>query len=351
MRLKNIYAKLNENNLDGLILSSDANISYLTETPSRDSYLLVTKKENLYFTDSRYTAEAKISLKGKCVVKKINGSGFKLIADACSILKLRRVGFEERHLPFAEYKKIKEFLAKHVDLAPTHSLVEDLRKIKEAAEVKLIKQATRITIAALRYAQNCLKAGKKEIEVVGDLERFIRYEGGSNCAFDTIVASGPNSAYPHHIPAERKLRNNEAVLIDIGTEYQGYKSDLTRVFFLGKISVLARRVYDIVAQAQKRAIQEISPDKKISKIDACARQYITQKGYGACFGHSLGHGIGLEVHEEPHISPKESGLLKPGMAFTVEPAVYLPGKFGIRLEDAVLVTEKGCEVLSGALHK
>jgi Xaa-Pro aminopeptidase len=312
---------------------------------------LVCAKENIYFTDSRYLEEAKKQLKGAAIVKKVNGSVFKLIADSCLALGLKRIAFEGRYLAFAEYEKIKQGLKAKADLISTHSLVEDCRQIKETGELKHIEKAVRITIQALKMARRFIRPGRKEIEIAGELERFIRYHGAAGSAFEIIVASGPNSAFPHHTPGRRKLRLNEPVLIDIGVDYNGYKSDLTRVFFLGKINVLARKIYKIVLQAQELAIEKIRPGRKLSEIDAASRQFITREGFGEFFGHNLGHGIGLDVHEEPHLGPKEDNTLKPGMVVTVEPAIYLPGKFGIRLEDTVLVTKKGAKVLSGALHK
>jgi len=350
-RTKNILSRLEKEGLDGLIVSSPANISYLTEYISRDSYFLTSKKENFYFTDSRYLQEAKLALKGVARLEKINGSAFKLIAQVCLNLNLKRVGFEERQLPFAEYEKIKQGLKKKADLIPVHSLIEELRQIKTQDEIEKIKKAIHITFKAIKFIEDFIAPGKKELEVVAELERFIRYQGAWNSAFDIIVASGANSSFAHHISSGRKIINNEIVLVDIGVDYLGYKSDLTRIFFLGKINDYARKVYDIVLEAKNRAIKKIKPAERISKIDAASRQYITQKGYGGFFGHNLGHGVGLEVHEGPSISSKEEGRLEPGMVFTVEPAIYLPDKFGIRIEDMVLVTKNGCEVLSGAIHK
>lgn len=349
-RIKNISAELEKQNLDGLIVSSSPNISYLTDFISQESYLLISRKENIYITDSRYFEAAKKNLKGYRL-KKINGSIFKIIASLCSDISLKRVGFEERYLAFAEYKKIREELSSAIDLIPTHNLIEDLRQIKSRQELEKIRKAIQITIMTFRFIKNFISAGKREIEVAAELERFIRYNGAHSSSFDIIVASGPNSSFPHHITSQRKLRNNEPVLIDIGVDYCGYKSDLTRVYFLGKISPYFRRIYDVVLKAQDRAIRNIKPAVSINKIDTAARQYITQKGFGGFFGHNLGHGVGLEVHENPHLSKKENNKLMAGMVFTVEPGIYLPEKFGIRLEDMVLVTERGCEVLSGSLDK
>jgi Xaa-Pro aminopeptidase len=350
-RIRNIYLKLSEKSLQGLIISLPANISYLTKYTSRDSYLLVSKRENVYFTDSRYTEEAKDFLNGIARIKKINGSVFKAIAQACQSLRLKRIGFEERYLPFAEYKKIQKELNESAKLVPTYGLVEGLRQIKDSEELKKIKKAIQIAREALKFIQNFIRPGRKEIEVAAELERFVRYHGARSSAFDIIVASGPNSGFPHHLTSQRKIRDNEPVLIDIGTDYLGYKSDLTRVFFSGKINSLVRGIYDIVLKAQEKAISQIKPAVGIGEIDAAARQYITRKGYGGFFGHNLGHGIGLEVHEEPHISAKAQDKLMPGMVFTVEPGIYLPHKFGIRIEDIVLVTPRGCEILSGTLNK
>ncbi|MFH1457736.1 MAG: Xaa-Pro peptidase family protein [Candidatus Omnitrophota bacterium] len=350
-RIKNVFRKLREQKLDGLLLSLASNISYLTEYASRDSYLLISPKENVYFTDSRYTEEARLGLKGVATIREVNGSVFKFIAENCLSLGLKRVGFEERHLACAEFKKIKEFLKGQAQIIGLHSLIETLRQLKEPQEVEKMRKAIRITAQALSFIEDFIRPGIKEVEVVGEIERFIRYHGASDKAFDIIVASGPNSSFPHHIPSQRKLKKNEPVLIDMGVDYQGYKCDLTRIFFLDRIKGLNLKIYDIVREAQDRAIRKIGPGCKISEIDKASRQYIAEKGYAERFGHNLGHGIGLDVHEAPQISSGEDVALETGMVFTVEPGIYLPNKFGIRIEDMILVTQEGSEVLSGSIHK
>jgi len=350
-RLVKLYAKLNQVNLDGLLLNSPANISYLTKYLSRDSYLLVSKKGNFYFTDSRYTQEAKNNLRGAAKIENVGNSFYKSLACVCAKLNLKRIGFEERNLSYADFHSIQAQLGPRLNLVPTFGLIESLREIKDAEELGKIIKAAEITIQALKFIKNYLRPGKKEIEIAAELERFIRYAGGQRTAFNIIVAAGPNSSYPHHITSQRVIRNNESVLIDIGTDYFGYKSDLTRVFFLGKISALARRVYDTVYRANKLAIVKVKPGIPIQEIDASGRRPIAKAGWGKFFSHSLGHGIGLETHEAPRIRGREKGKIKTGMVFTIEPAIYLPGKFGIRIEDMVLVTKNGCEVLSGSLDK
>ncbi len=350
-RLKSIHSVLKQRGLDGLLVSLPANISYLSESLSRDAYLLVSLKENIYFTDSRYTEEAKVFLKGNALLKECNGFVFKHITEVILSLGIKKIGFEERYLPFAEFSKIKECARGKFDLIPTHSIVEDKRQVKDAQEIIKLRKATQITALALEHIKQFILPGVKEIEVVAELERFIRYQGARASAFDIIVASGPNSSQPHHLSGERKLKNNEPVLIDFGVDFQGYKSDLTRVLFLGKINILVRKVYEIVLKAQDLAIKRIRSGAEIAEIDRVAREYIAAQGYAECFTHNLGHGFGLEVHEAPHLSGREASAIKPGMTFTVEPGIYLPGKFGIRIEDMVLITTKGTEVISGAIHK
>jgi Xaa-Pro aminopeptidase len=350
LNLQKIYSTLEQKKLDGLIVSFPANISYLVDYRARDSYLLVSKKENIFFTDFRYIEEAKRNIK-IASINKSNGSIFKLLADACSSLKLKNIGFEERHLPFAEHKRLKEELKNRADLIPIHGLVEKLREIKNPQEIEKIKEAIAITIRAFDFIRGFIACGRREIDIAAELERFIRYNGAYSSSFDIIVASGPNSSFPHHITSSRKIENNEPVLIDCGVDYLGYKSDLTRVFFSGKITSTIRSVYDIVLKAQDRAIKEIKATVNIDKIDRVARQYIARKKYGGFFGHNLGHGIGLEIHEAPNVSGNEKNKLKAGMVFTIEPAIYLPNRFGVRIEDMVLVTKEGAELLSGNLDK
>ena len=350
-RLIRLNSILERFKLDGMLVSLPANITYLTKYRSRDSYLLVSGKENIYFTDSRYAEEAKPGLKGIASIAKINGSLFKLIAQGCSDLALKRVAFEERYLPYAEYAKIKEYSKRKIQLVPTHSLIEELRQIKETEEIANIRKATQIAVAALRYIKRLIRPGRKEVEIEAELEHFIRYHGAENSSFDVIVASGANSAYPHHITSEKKIRNNEPVLIDMGVDYMGYKSDLTRVFFLGKINLLAQKIYTAAKEAQEKALKNIHPGVKASDIDRVAREFLTEKGFAKYFGHNLGHGVGLEVHEEPRLSGKSGQILAAGMIVTVEPGIYITGKFGVRIEDMVLITDEGCEVLSGALNK
>jgi len=336
---------LKRNKLDGLFLSSSANISYLTGFNSRDSYLLITKNKCIYITDSRYLQEAKKLSDRCCSIEKIIKSYPLTLAKLSAGLRIKRLGFEDRYLSYFWHRTIAAKLDRRTKFIPCCGPVEEIREVKTAREIRKIRFATKITKEALRFARGVISPGKTELEIAADLERFIKYRGGNGSAFRIIVAAGSNSSYPHHLTSKRKIQRNDIVLIDIGTDYQGYKSDLTRVFFLGKISPLVDGVFKVIKEAQTQAIKKVKPGIALRDIDLVARRRISEFGYGEYFIHNLGHGIGLEVHEAPHISSKEKKLAKVGMVFTLEPGIYLPGRFGVRIEDIVLVTEKGAVVL------
>ena len=365
-RLERLHIILQKSHLDGLLVSHQPNISYLTGFKSSDSYLLITEKKVFFITDSRFYQQAisffegvknKLSKAEKtyCSVEglKVELSGrsvFATIAKLAGAGRLKRLGFEARSLDVAQYYRIKKLLRKS-HFIPTQEVVEDLRRVKEAGELSKIKKAVSIAVRALKYARKIIRPGLSEIEIVAELERFIRHQGARGSSFETIVASGENTAFPHHLTGKRKLKKCDCLLIDIGVDYDGYKSDLTRTFFLGKIPSKISKIYQIVLQAQIQAINKIKPGVRICEIDRSARQYIAKHGYGGFFAHNLGHGIGLEVHEQPAISANNNATTEAGMVFTVEPAVYLKGRFGIRIEDDVAVTRSGCEVLSSDLDK
>ncbi|MFH1655543.1 MAG: Xaa-Pro peptidase family protein [Candidatus Omnitrophota bacterium] len=340
-------SKLKEEKLDGVLITKDENISYLTGYDSRESWLLVSPKGIFFFTDFRYFAEAKIGLKGISIVK-INGSIFSLVARFAKKLNLKQFGFESKNFSYAEYKKLKEELSGSVDFVPTFDLIESLREIKTKDEIKKIRRAIKINIEGFKFIEKVIKPGLTERDLGFKLDDFIKAKG-ADLAFETIVASGVNSAYPHARISRRKLKKNEPVLIDFGVAFHGYRSDLTRIFFLGRIPLYFKRLYSEILAAQQAAIKKIAAGVRVSQIDKCARNFLSKKKLAKYFGHSLGHGIGRETHESPPISSKIKERLSEGMVFTVEPAIYLPGKFGIRIEDIVLVKKDGCEVLSDSL--
>jgi Xaa-Pro aminopeptidase len=348
-RLNKVYECLEAEGLDALLVTKEANVSYLSGFKGRDSSLLISNKENFFITDFRYLEEVKRELSG-FKIEAVNGSFFKLLANLVKRAKIKKLGFESKWLSYKEYEEIKRKLT-NSGFIPTWQIIESLREIKDAEEIKFIRKAIEITAKTLKYLNTIIRPGLKEIELAGELERFIRLQGAQKSSFEIIIASGSRSSMPHAVASRKIIDPDESILIDIGVEFKGYTSDLTRMVFLDKISPYIKKTYDIVLRAQEAAIEKIKPGIKICDIDTTARDYIVEKKFGKFFGHNLGHGIGKEVHEDPSISFKNKGRLKAGMVFTIEPAIYIPDKFGIRLEDIVLVTNKGCEVLSNDLDK
>lgn len=351
LRLEKFRVLLKSRGLSAFLLTHPANISYLTEYQSRDSFLLVSASAAVYFTDSRYIMEASGVLSSQVDIQPLSGDFFSVFEKTVKRLWVRRIGFEQAHLSYAFYMKLRKAAGAGRALVAAGGLVEGMRLIKEKKEIEAIRRAVGITGRAYALIRRVLRPGITELEVVGELERIIRREGAEASSFDIIVASGANASFPHHLSGRRKLRSGECVVIDMGVRFHGYSSDLTRTFFLGKINSLVQRVYDCVRHAQDEALSLIKPGVSAALIDRAARSYIARQGYGEYFGHNLGHGVGLEVHEAPSISRLSSSQISPGMLFTIEPGIYLPDRFGIRIEDMVLVTRKGKEVLSGFIHK
>jgi len=342
--LSNFTSQFDQHKLDGFLVTNTANVRYLTEYNAEAAWLLVLPKKTYYLTDGRFIFEARKGLKGVPVVEDVHPFG----AAIAKILLQHRVkvlGFDESHMSVATFKRVKKNLPRGARLTACSGLVEQIRQIKEAQEVRQMRQAIKLNLAMMDYAGKLLRPGMTERQVENKLAEFVqRHNAGFS--FDSIIASGPNSAFPHGRVTDRKLRKGDPVLIDAGIDLNGYKSDLTRMFFLGKMTHFFKSIYDNVAEAQDRAIAKIGPGVLAYAVDLAARNYLEEKGLARYFKHSLGHGVGLEIHENPRIAAKSGIKLAAGMVFTVEPGVYLDGKFGVRIEDMVLVTAKGCEVLS-----
>jgi len=253
----------------------------------------------------------------------------------------RQVGIE-KSTSLADFEKLKEKVRGRVKTAA--DIIEKLRASKDDSEIASIKKAARIAAEALEKTLKYVKPSVTENELAGVLDFEIRKLGAKN-SFETIVAFGADASRPHHQPGTRKLKKNDTVLIDFGVRYKNYCCDLTRCFAVGRVSALYRKAYGAAKEAQAAAIKMVKPGVEKEKVDAAARAVIKKYGLPV-YGHGTGHGLGLEVHEEPVISGESKGKLRAGMVFTIEPAVYIPGKLGVRIEDDVLVTESGCKILS-----
>ncbi|MCA9407910.1 MAG: aminopeptidase P family protein [Candidatus Omnitrophica bacterium] len=344
-RIQKLRKLFSKNNIDAFLVTKDVNIRYLTNFSASESWLLITPRKIFYITDFRYILEVEKGLKKGIEIIQYQTSFYHKLTDLLNKEKVKRLGIDERHFTHAQYKAMVKILPKTTRLVEANELVEQLRVIKEKYEILQIKKALEIHDLALKFLKRIVKPGKTENEVFRKLENFIK-EHNVGFSFAPIIASGVNACFPHAHVTQRVIKNNEPVLIDMGIDFNGYKSDLTRMFFLGKIAPHIRDAAEAVREAQQRAIKVIRAGISAAEVDAQARKYLEEKGLAQYFGHALGHGVGLEIHEDPRLSQKNSSILKEGMVITVEPAVYIPHKFGIRIEDMVLVTKKGCKILS-----
>ena len=332
---------------EAILVTNFTNVSYLTGFTGDDSYLLVASSGQVLLTDTRYTEQLAEECPGLDL--DVRRSGVRMLDRIKTVVakaKLANLAIEADSMTVGLFEQLDKEVG--VVLAPTSGLVEGLREIKDKEEVAAIRRAVALAERAFAVVRAGLRPDRTEAETAHELEQQVRAFGGAGRSFDTIVAVGDRAALPHARPTQRLLGDSDFVLIDWGARENRYVSDLTRVLATGKISPKLERIYGVVLNAQERAINSIKPGVAMKDVDAVARTIIEKAGYGKRFGHGLGHGIGLEIHEAPRLASNVSRLLTPGMVVTVEPGIYLPGWGGVRIEDDVLVTRDGHEVLSAA---
>jgi Xaa-Pro aminopeptidase len=324
--------------LDGFLLQNLENIGYFTGLFLKDVFGVVTAKEILLFTHPLIYQEALFYLSGNLPLRK----SVELWREKSIISGLKKVGVEPE-LPAGHFLKLKEaFPAAYFEL---NLLPLRIRSIKDEAEITLIRKASLITGNAFRQARKTLKPGTTEAELALLLQRCME-ENKAGSAFPVIAASGPRTFFPHAIPTTGIISDPDWVTVDFGAKYSGYCSDLTRVFFPGKKDKKAVEILRIISSAKKAAEKKAGPGVSAKDVDAAGRNVLKKKGLDQYFIHSIGHGVGLSVHEEPTLSPRSQDILKPGMVITIEPAVYIPGWGGMRVEDTYLVTATGLENLT-----
>ncbi len=340
-RIKAIRNQLNKSRINCLVVTKPANVTYTTGFLGDDSWAVVTKGQVYLLTDSRYTEQAGKECHG-CKIIRRTDSLPRTVAKLVKKLKSVRTVTVEKSTSLDTFDALKRQVKGR--LKTVANIIESARSIKDNTEIAAIKKAAQIAAKALKKTLGYIKVGVTENELAGMLNFQIRKLGAKN-SFDTIVAFGSNASRAHHQPGKRKLRKKDTILIDFGVKYKGYCCDITRCFAVGRPTALYKKVYDTVQKAQTAAIKMIKPGVEIAKVDAAARAVIRKSGLPV-YGHGTGHGLGLEVHEEPVISTDSKGKLQKGMVFTIEPAVYIPGKLGVRIEDDILVTETGCKILT-----
>jgi Xaa-Pro aminopeptidase len=358
-RLGRVREQMRVLGIDAFVVTHLPNLHYLTGFSGSAGAAVVVPRACRLVVDFRYVTAASdlvAELDGLVTLATFERSYDEAIVDVVRLEDSSRIGIEAAYLSVARFNAISGALAVGATgpnapaLVPTERLVERARMVKDPGEIQTLREAGRRLGRIAAVAADFVKPGRTEREVAGDLEFAMRQAGFSRPAFETIVASGPNSALPHARPTDRPIEIGEPTVLDFGGVYDGYCVDLTRTVQLGAVSPSQDRLYAAVREAQQAAIAAVRPGIPASVVDAAARAVLERHGLGDAFGHGTGHGLGLEVHEEPRIAralprvPDE--VLEPGMVFTIEPGAYVPGIGGVRIEDDVLVTGDGCEVLT-----
>jgi len=335
---------LKEKGLDAFLITKGVNRYYMSGFTGSNGYLLLTSDNKYLLTDFRYKEQANEQANDCDVIIYKNGL-FESLIDVFNKNNLKVIGLDKDDVTLALYEKLNEYVSE-VIFVPEEDPCNNLRKVKSAQELKLLKQAVEIADKAYLHIMEYIRPGLTEMEVALELEHFMRKLGGSKNAFETIVASGKRSALPHGVASNKVINYGEFVTMDFGTVYQGYHSDMTRTLVVGESTAHQREIYDIVSKAQMKVIEKIKPGMKVCEADEIARKIIRDAGYGDNFGHGLGHGVGLEIHEQPILSPRNKTILEPGMVVTDEPGIYIPDWGGVRIEDIIIITNEGCEVLN-----
>ncbi|OIO00698.1 Xaa-Pro dipeptidase [Candidatus Desantisbacteria bacterium CG_4_10_14_0_8_um_filter_48_22] len=343
-RIKKLREKMKEHGIDALLVSHKVNRDYLLNINFFIGGVCLVTSRNAYFlADFCNYGEVKSRTCGDINMVLLKKSFIEHLRDIVNADKVKKLGIEHQYMSVAKYDEIKAL--KKAKAVYAGWLVEELRMKKEKAEIDSIRKASELSDLVLNQIPGFLKPGITEKDAARRIDRIIRDNRG-DIAFDTIVASGVRSGYPHGTASDKVIKPGDAVVVDLGAQLNGYSSDCTRTFFAGKPDSKQKKVYGIVRQAQEKALKQVKEGAICSKLDSSARALISKKGFGKYFGHSLGHGVGREVHELPHVSMNNLTALESGMVITIEPGIYLPDGFGVRIEDLVVVTKSGFENLS-----
>lgn len=347
-RLERLRSLVEKEKLDGLFVSNLVNIRYLCGFTGSAGSLVVGRDRALFLSDGRYRTQSEHEVQGAEIeIYRMSDEMGPAIGRAATEFGMKRIGFESEHVTIAGLEKLRNFFD-GAEVAATLGLVEGLRRVKDLEEVSLMRKAAEFADAGLAHILERVEVGKTERELALDLEFFMRASGAEGVSFELIVAAAERSALPHADPTERKVEEGRFLLFDLGCRYQGYCSDLTRTVAVGAADDKHREIYEVVAEAQRAGLEAVAPGSSGAEVDRAAREVIERAGHGEAFGHGLGHGVGLEVHEGPSIRITSTDVLEPGNVVTVEPGIYFPEWGGVRIEDLVLVTSEGKEVLSGA---
>lgn len=337
-RVERLRAQLEADGMDAVVVTSLPNMRYLSGFTSADATLLITKRSCCLFTDFRYTIQAASQCPDFEVLEPESGRLMACLRDVLVHDDCHRCAFEQETMTVQQYERL---CALPVALEAWSEPLSNLRLRKSDLEIASLQKAQQLADQSFAELLSRIGAGMTEREVVAELNYIGARLGSEGPSFDPIVASGPNGAMCHAVPSRRRLKEGDLVVLDFGCTVDGYHSDMTRTFAVGSVSDACRRIYDIVLEAHERALRALKAGITGRALDAVARDYIAEMGYGPCFGHSLGHGFGLEIHEGPRASVRSDAVLEPGMTITIEPGIYVEGLCGVRIEDCCVVTPDG----------
>jgi Xaa-Pro aminopeptidase len=343
-RSRDIAARLPEVKADCLLVSSPANVRYLSGFAGSNGLILLTARETHFFTDPRYSIEASQSIAAKVHVVKGPLTGG--VTAVIKRKRLKKIGFESAAMSYEDFAHLREQLPLGAGLVPAGKIIEQRRMMKSPDEIATIRESVRINSEAYERALKRVRPGVRELDIAAEIEFQMKMLGAENPSFDTIVAAGPRSALPHAHPSDYRLEANELLLIDMGASLHGYSSDMTRVSHLGRVPRRVQEMYRAVLEAQLAGIAAVRDGASAGHVDSVTRKVLRKHKLDKEFVHSTGHGLGLEIHEMPRLGRKDPTTLRAGMTVTIEPGVYVEGVGGIRIEDTVLVTAAGCEILT-----
>ncbi len=347
-RMKSLFEEIKNNNVDAFLITATPNIRYIARFTGEDAYLLVTDEKIYLIVDSRFTTQAENEVFEGVEVVEYKPPFINFLRSLLLKHKVHWLGIEKNRLSASLYIALLEIGFLHV--VPIDSLIEKMRMVKDVDEIETIKKACEISSKSFTETLKFIKEGVTEKDIAAELEYRFKKNGADKTSFDTIVAAGERGALPHGMPSERKIKAHELIVMDFGVFYNGYASDTTRTVSIGEIDGESAQIFDIVKEAQKLGRDIVKEGISCKELDGSVRKYIEEKGYGKYFIHGLGHGVGLEIHELPFVNSRSDITLKEGMVITVEPGIYLPGKFGVRIEDTIFVKKTEGEVLTNLPH-
>ena len=346
-RLGRVQAQLEQHRLDAFLVTHLPNIRYLCGFSGSAGVLAITQRDAIFFTDGRYTEQTRAEVReAKIIIRKGKSGMASAIEWLAGQTSLRRIGIESTHITVAERDIVARSLGRERRIVNAPPIVEQMRMVKSPDEITKIRAACELGVRLFDRLREQIRPGVPEMELAGKLEFAAREAGVDQMAFPTIIAGGKRSALPHGRASQASVPRRGFVVCDFGVILSGYCSDMTRTLHMGRPTAEARRVYDAVRDAQQAGLEAVRPGKNVGEVDSSARKLLYNKGLEKFFTHSTGHGLGFEIHEGPRVATGQKEVLRPGMVITVEPGVYLPEKWGVRIEDTVVVTETGCDILT-----